>query len=164
MSKNLVMPDAKDLAQHGGTAIAGHLDRHEISWQEDGIAAADLPQPCGWRLLVEMIKVKRVTAGGIELPDLVTEAAAYERAVGLVCAVGANAYMHRKFLMFDAETKKDSPCQPWCRAGDWVVFGRYAGQIITMKGATRNHEFRFVNDDEVLAVAPRPEMLKNYVA
>jgi co-chaperonin GroES (HSP10) len=45
------------------------------------------------------------------------------------------------------------PNGPWCKAGDWIIFGRYAGARIPIDGG----EIRLLNDDEVLAVVNSPE-------
>ena len=41
---------------------------------------------------------------------------------------------------------------PWCKEGDWIIFGRYAGARIPIDGG----EIRFINDDEVLGVVNDP--------
>jgi hypothetical protein len=45
------------------------------------------------------------------------------------------------------------------KPGDWVLFGRYTGQIITYK------EWRFiqVNDDDITGRVKNPELFKVYV-
>jgi co-chaperonin GroES (HSP10) len=40
--------------------------------------------------------------------------------------------------------------------GDYVAFGRFAGQKLTHKGV----KLLLVNDDEILAVVPNPETLQ----
>jgi co-chaperonin GroES (HSP10) len=40
----------------------------------------------------------------------------------------------------------------WCKEGDWIIFGRYAGARVGLDGG----EIRIINDDEVLAVINNP--------
>ena len=42
---------------------------------------------------------------------------------------------------------------PWCKKGDWILFGRYAGARFRIEGG----EMRLLNDDEILAMLPDPE-------
>jgi co-chaperonin GroES (HSP10) len=51
------------------------------------------------------------------------------------------------------------PHGPWCKKGDWIVFGRYAGARISIDGG----EIRILNDDEVLATIADPEDLVHMV-
>lgn len=122
------------------------------TWDEDGLTIADLPQTTGWRIMIEPIEVKNITKGGIILSDLSTEAQEYMRYVGKVVNMGPLCYQHRKF----------EGGEPWCKVGDWVVHGRYAGQEAQIKGDKEVHSFRFVNDDEILATTERPEKLIMY--
>jgi co-chaperonin GroES (HSP10) len=45
------------------------------------------------------------------------------------------------------------PTGPWCKKGDWIVFGRYAGARLPIDEG----EIRIINDDEVLALIQNPE-------
>jgi co-chaperonin GroES (HSP10) len=45
------------------------------------------------------------------------------------------------------------PHGPWCKEGDWVIFGRYAGSRIQIDGG----EIRLLNDDEILGIVNDPE-------
>ncbi len=145
---NLVVPDHV-AAQQGSQKL--RLER-EKTWSEDGLAESDIPHPVGWRVMIEPIEIKKETKGGLALPDMVMEAAEYMRYVGLVVALGPTAYQHAKF----------GDVGPWCKAGDWVIHGRYAGQEANIQGDELVHSFRFVNDDEILAVTDHPERLIMY--
>jgi chaperonin GroES len=108
-----------------------------------GDLKARLPKPTGWRVLVMPYKRKEKTKKGIILPD---EALEKER-VATVCAyvleVGPDAYG-------DKERFSEGP---WCKKGDWIIFGRYAGARIKIDDG----ELRLLNDDEVLATIQNPE-------
>jgi co-chaperonin GroES (HSP10) len=45
------------------------------------------------------------------------------------------------------------PDGPWCKEGDWVIFGRYAGARIHIDGG----EIRFLNDDEIIGTVNSPD-------
>lgn len=110
-----------------------------------------LPEPCGWRILVEPVQVIACTEIGIQLPDQTIHAQEYLRNVGRVIAIGPEAYRHEKFVSERA----------WIQAGDWVSFGQYAGQEIRVRGQKADGSpgiarFRFLNDDEIFGKIPDP--------
>ena len=43
--------------------------------------------------------------------------------------------------------------KPWCKEGDWIIFGRYAGSRFKIEGG----EVRILNDDEIIATISNPE-------
>ena len=45
------------------------------------------------------------------------------------------------------------PAGPWCKKGDWIIFGRYAGARMNIDGG----EIRILNDYEILATIHDPE-------
>ena len=49
--------------------------------------------------------------------------------------------------------KEKFPEGPWCKKGDWIIFGRYAGSRIKIDDG----ELRLLNDDEILATIQKPE-------
>ena len=48
----------------------------------------------------------------------------------------------------------------WCKEGDWVCIGRYAGSRFQIEGG----EVRIINDDEVIATIVDPDDIKTYGA
>ena len=50
--------------------------------------------------------------------------------------------------------------EPWCKEGDWVCIGRYAGSRFQIEGG----EVRIINDDEVIATIVDPDDIKTYGA
>ena len=48
--------------------------------------------------------------------------------------------------------EKRFPTGPWCKKGDWVMIGRYAGTRFRIEGG----EVRIINDDEVIATILDP--------
>jgi chaperonin GroES len=111
--------------------------------QQDELLIQKLPIPTGYRILILPFSQKTVTKGGIHLAESFVEKERLSTTVGLVVSVGPDAY-------------KDSgkfPNGRWCKARDWVIFGRYAGARIKIDGG----DLRLLNDDEVLAVINNPE-------
>lgn len=104
-----------------------------------------LPQPTGWRLLLLPFQGRKKTEGGILLPDEAREREQVATVCGYVLRVGPLAYQDPNKFGEDAE--------PWCKEGDWVIFGRYAGSRFKIEGG----EVRLLNDDEVLARIGSPD-------
>ena len=102
-----------------------------------------LPQPTGYRVLILPRGRDAVTKGGIQLAKETIDKDSIASVVGYVVAVGPDAYKDpNKFTEGD-----------WCKEGDWILFGRYAGARFKIDGG----EMRLLNDDEILALLPDPE-------
>jgi co-chaperonin GroES (HSP10) len=102
-----------------------------------------IPVPTGWRIVILPYKGATKSKGGIVLADKTLERQQLTTVCGYVLAVGDLAY---------ADTVK-FPNGAWCKKGDWVVFGRYAGARLPIDGG----EIRILNDDEILARINDPE-------
>lgn len=102
-----------------------------------------LPKPTGWRVIVLPYRGARKTKGGIELANETIERQQLTTTCAYVLAVGPLAYQ---------DTSK-FPDGPWCKEGDWIIFGRYAGARMAIDGG----EIRILNDDEILATIKNPE-------
>jgi|TARA_Y100000114_G_C11690440_1_gene293288 chaperonin GroES len=101
-----------------------------------------LPKPTGWRILILPYTIPDTTKGGVLLSDETKERNQLATNVGYVVSLGPDAYKDEgKF-----------PDGAWCKKGDWVMFGRYAGSRFKIDGA----EPRLLNDDEILAVIDDP--------
>jgi co-chaperonin GroES (HSP10) len=147
----LIMPD-KELVVPETQAATPKTMKRCMTWDEDGVKIDQIPRPVGWRILVQPLEVAEVTSSGIYLADETKDAQQHLNYVGKVVAVGPEAYKGRKF----------NGAEPWVKQGDWVVYGRYCGQEIIVGGVNEDHRFRFVNDDEILAIAEHPERLVIY--
>jgi len=102
-----------------------------------------LPSPTGWRILVMPYRRKEKTKKGIILPDQALEKEHVATVCAYVLEVGPDAY----------NDKEKFPEGPWCKKGDWIIFGRYAGARIKIDDG----ELRLLNDDEILATIQKPE-------
>lgn len=95
------------------------------------------------------LRPKAVSKGGIVIPLAAQEAQKYLNYVGKVVAMGDLSYRHERF-----EAQKARP-----KAGDYVIYGRYAGQPLTYRGV----RFLFINDDEILGLCPDYDALQIHV-
>ncbi len=102
-----------------------------------------IPKPTGWRIVVLPFRPPKKTKSGIVLAEQAVERQQIATVCGYVVSTGPLAY---------ADTDK-FPEGPWCKKGDWIIFGRYAGARISIDGG----EIRILNDDEVLATIADPE-------
>lgn len=102
-----------------------------------------IPTPTGWRIVILPYRGAEKTKGGIVLSDQTRQREQSATVCGYVLSVGPLAYAdENKF-----------PTGPWCKKGDWIVFGRYAGARLPIDEG----EIRIINDDEVLALIQNPE-------
>jgi|TARA_R110002073_G_scaffold250594_1_gene413306 co-chaperonin GroES (HSP10) len=108
-----------------------------------------LPQPTGWRILVMPYMGKATTDSGIYIPDAVREREQLATVVAYVLRVGPLAYKD--------SAKFGEEFEPWCKEGQWVCIGRYAGARFKIDGG----EVRILNDDEVIATILEPDDVKH---
>lgn len=136
MSKTLFVPERY-------AKVAAQPRKKETS-PENITAKEKLPQPSGWRILILPYRGKGKTEGGVYLPDQHVDREALATVCGYVVKVGPLAYK---------DQDKFGDTGPWCKEGDWVIFGRYAGSRFKIDGG----EVRLLNDDEILATINNPE-------
>ena len=102
-----------------------------------------LPEQTGYRLLIRPFAGAQKTKGGILLADTTIETIQATTVVGLVIKMGNLCY----------RDKKKFPLGAWCREGQFVMYGRYAGSRFKNKWG----EHRILNDDEIIGVIKKPE-------
>mgnify|MGYP003121570707 FL=1 len=103
-----------------------------------------LPNPVGYRILIKMWKMSERTKGGIALSEQTLETSEITSVVGYVVKMGEMCYKDtEKFLT------------PWCKEGQFVVIGRYAGA----RFKTKFGEHRIINDDEIIGTIEKPEYI-----
>lgn len=107
------------------------------------------PRVTLWRVLIEPYKVPLSRESGIVLPDEVDRSAKWLTIVGKILAMGEQA--------FQSEKLRDSG-NP--KVGDWVVYGMYGGQRVTMADG---RDLVILNDSDILCVVATPQMVKHYV-
>ena len=138
------VPDRVDNFGSNGFA-AKAVDEPTITPENIDSHAESLPRPTGYRILILPFTQSTVTKGGIHLAKATVDKERLATVVGYVVELGPDAYsdMH-KF-----------PEGAWCKKGDWVIFGRYAGARFQIEGG----DMRLLNDDEILACIDDPEAI-----
>ena len=107
-----------------------------------------MPSPTGWRILILPYQGRGKTEGGIILPDSVVDRESVATVCGYVLKTGDLAYAD----------KTKFPSGAWCREGDWIIFGRYAGARFRIDGG----EVRILNDDEIIGVVQDPDDILHF--
>ena len=103
-----------------------------------------LPEPTGWRIMILPYRGQGQTDGGNVLTNETVDRQQDGTVLGYVLKVGPQAYDGERFST-----------GPWCKPGDWVLIGRYAGSRIHIEGG----EIKLLNDDEIIATVPDPEAI-----
>ena len=152
MSNKNVIPNTVDNFGSKGKnrvveeALADYDSEENLITPANSESHADkLPRPTGYRILILPFAQKSVTKGGIHIAKQTIDKERLSTVVGHVVALGPDAY---------ADTIK-FPEGAWCKKGDWVIFGRYAGARFQIEGG----DMRLLNDDEILAVVDDPEAI-----
>ena len=104
-----------------------------------------LPDLPGYHILVRPVSIKEKTKGGILIPDSTKDDMAYLTTVGKVLGLGDLAY----------EDKDKFPKGAWCKVGDYVCYGKHAGQKIKYKGV----RLILLFDDQVIMKVEHPKVL-----
>ena len=102
-----------------------------------------MPTPTGWRILILPYRGAGKTEGGILLAHETQERTNVGTQVGYVLKVGPLAYKDGdKF-----------PTGPWCKEGQFIMYGRYVGN----RFQTKFGEHRILNDDEIIGTINDPK-------
>ena len=136
-----------DRVMNFGSSDAVPVEESEDVINPDNLEshAKSLQLPTGYRILILPFSQSAVTKGGIHLAKATLDKERLATVVGYVVGLGPNAYGDpNKF-----------PEGPWCKEGDWVIFGRYAGARFQIEGG----DMRLLNDDEILATIEDPEAI-----
>jgi len=156
MTKTLYVPDhvaAEENAKRNGAVAEAYIEKEQKVLDPSRLDASlseRLPQPTGWRILVMPYAGRATSEGGIAIPDAVRNREALATVVAYVLKVGTLAYQ-------DIAKFGDDPSRAWCKEGDWVCIGRYAGARFRIEGG----EVRIINDDEVIATIIEPDDIQH---
>ena len=139
------VPD-RVLREFGSDGVPAHaVEQETITPDNLEDHANSLPRPTGYRILILPFSQSSVTKGGIHLAKQTVDKERLSTVVGYVVETGPDAYSDpHKF-----------PEGAWCKKGDWVIFGRYAGARFQIEGG----DMRLLNDDEILALIDDPEAI-----
>jgi chaperonin GroES len=100
-------------------------------------------KPTGHRVLVKVEQVERKTESGIIIADITADKEQIAQDAGIVVEVGNTAYSDQS--------------EKWCDIGDYIKFGRYAGQVIRPRESNDEIEYRVINDLDVVLVKKKGE-------
>lgn len=101
-----------------------------------------LPYIPGYHVLVRPVSVRKKTKGGIILTDRYVDDVSYLTTVGRVLKVGDIAYMDQNKF----------PNGAWCKEGDFVTYGKHAGQKMMYQGV----KLILLYDDQVIMRIDNP--------
>jgi co-chaperonin GroES (HSP10) len=104
--------------------LSGGLQNDQWVSEEETSDPSPLPRIPGVGILVRPVPVRKRSAGGILIPDSFREDMTYLNTVGRVLALGELAFK-------DTEIYKNGP---WVKPGDYIVYGKFAGQKLIWKG------------------------------
>ena len=152
------------------TVAARKIGSKYQTWEEAkaeaGIIDSDLPVPTLWRCVVFPKTAKKFSEGGIALPDSAIEAEGTLNYIGQVISVGKLAgenpsYENPRFNKEVEETRQeqDKFVGFGIRTGDWVLYGKFSGMKMTIKGV----QLLIMNDDEFLAKIDKPDFYEVYI-
>lgn len=108
----------------------------------------NLPIPCGWRILIRPDSPTTKTAGGILIPIEKVERDRLVTNTGRVLLIGPLAWNKPEMARAIAPTPFP---EAWCKVGDTVLFGKYAGVKVEAGGV----RLVILNDDEIIAVVKK---------
>lgn len=100
----------------------------------------DICTPTGRQILVKVYDLCEKTAGGVYISEISKDSEIHHTTCGQVIAMGPYAYEDEKFFK-----------GPFCKVGDWVLFGRYAPKV-----KNPNYKIALLNDTDVLGITAAP--------
>ena len=120
-------------------------DKNQVPTDPKGIKEylEIIPKPVGYRMLVRPWSGHKKTKGGLLLTEETSDKIQMTTVVALVVKMGD--------LCYKDESK--FPKGPWCKEGDFIIYGRYAGS----RFQTKFGEHRILNDDEIIGTVKKPE-------
>jgi co-chaperonin GroES (HSP10) len=104
-----------------------------------------VPDPVGHYMLIALPDIAEQTGGGVLLVEEYRDRERAASVIGTVMALGADCYQGT----YPSGAQR-FPSGPWCKKGDTVIFGRYAGHRFRVSGV----EFRLLADDAIVGTVP----------
>lgn len=130
----IILPDYMVEAQQDSSPEKGTSQASAVARQ--------LPEPCGYRILIGFPKIEEKFESGILKSDNMIRQEEVATVVGFVIKMGPDCY-------------KDAarfPGGAYCKEGDFVLIRAYAGTRFKIHGV----ELRLINDDAIEAVVQDP--------
>lgn len=108
-----------------------------------------LVRPSGFRLLIKIFGIEKKSEArksSIILPDSMKDKDLWNSRLGLVLAMGPEAYDPHRF-----------PYGPYCDVGEYIYFTRHDSSLCRING----HNMAILNDDKCLTVVNDPLTFEN---
>jgi co-chaperonin GroES (HSP10) len=138
--------------------FSGQQSRYDGN-KSDWATPPDVPDPevlptiTGYNVLIRPVDIKKETKGGIIIVDSITEDIKFLTNVGQVKAMGPQCYHDPNVKPQDGAWFPHGRYKsPWCKVGDYVVWGKHQGVRLVVKGVT----FVLLQDELVLMVVNDP--------
>lgn len=122
---------------------------HDWSNDADVEIPEDFPRPLLWRVLIVPRRPKTKTKSGLLIAQAAQDAEKHLNYVGQIVAMGS--------LAFKSDLFKDMGDTPG--PGDWVIYGRYAGQPMLYKGV----RFLICDDKQLMCRVANSDGLTVYI-
>ena len=121
-----------------------------VETSDEPRVALKMPEPKGYKILIALPQPDENTEGGILKAQSTLEVEEVGSIVGLVLAMGPDAY----------SDKSRFPSGPYCKVNDFVVMRSYSGTRFKVQQDGVWQEFRLINDDSVEAVVEDPRGIR----
>jgi|TARA_B100000085_G_C18487279_1_gene489784 co-chaperonin GroES (HSP10) len=121
-----------------------------VETSDEPRVALKMPEPKGYKILIALPQPDEKTEGGILKAQSTLEVEEVGSIVGLVLAMGPDAY----------SDKSRFPSGPYCKVDDFVVMRSYSGTRFKVQEDGVWQEFRLINDDSVEAVVEDPRGIR----
>ena len=122
--------------------LPDHLAKKVASEEIKEKVAKQLPQPCGYKMLVSLPKIEEKYDSGLIKADSIVRNDEIASVVGFVISQGPDCY-------------KDTaryPNGPYCKEGDFILMRAYAGTRFKLHDV----ELRLIDEDTCEAVVMDP--------
>jgi len=120
-----------------------------LRFDGEQLSQEQIPVPTGWQVVLAPIQINETTSGGIIITRDDQKLQESARFISKVLAVGPLAYTGDKFKAHPDQKN----ITPWCKVGDIVSTGQYAGSQIPCIGEdNKPYYLRLVSDDEIKTV------------
>ena len=124
------------------------VKQEQVDSPGDQVKARQLPKAVGFKILCAVPPADDKFDDSVIVKASISQRVEEQTTTVLfVVAVGPDAYK---------DTEK-FPSGPWCKKGDWIMLGRYAGARFRIEGG----EVRILNDDEIIATIDDPADILN---
>lgn len=121
------------------------------------ITPEQLPmQPMFWHVLIEPMRPKQQSKGGLILAEETTRVEEILTTIGRLVAIGPAAFQGKTESGIDLSKDIDRDTL----VGRWVMYAKHTGQEIKLRSG---HRLMLMNDSELLAFVDDPEEFRHWI-